>query len=330
MKKKKALLAQMIAVVMAAALTACGGSGSSTAAPAESTPAAEEAAAESTPADTAAANPADAMAAAPDGAAEAADAAAEEDPMVDVIDLSFDEGNLKYVGFEEANEGLTEEEKALVFKFDFTNNQTKPCPVHDVFWIRFFQNGAELQNNTPYSSKGGEQYDLVKAFFSNAMKGGTVTFGCIVVPKDDSPITIMASRNGDANAPYQMMEVNISDPGAAVAAEVPAEEMEAAVESAEAEGAIPSKDEIEDMLQGEWGLNVGAGSTFTFDDGDLTVESKGQVLEGTYEVNIEDSCIDGFFETNDGQIAKIHLPFKFDQDGNMELMNNANEKMTKN
>ena len=90
------------------------------------------------------------------------------------------------------------------------------------------------------------------------------------------------------------------------------------------------KDEIEDMLQGEWGLNVGAGSTFTFDDGNLTVESKGQVLEGTYEVNIEDSCIDGFFETNDGQIAKIHLPFKFDQDGNMELTNNANEKMVKN
>ena len=323
MRMKKGFLAFMIAAAMAATLAACGGGNSAT-------PATPAAPAEGSQADAAADTQGDAMAAVPGNAAEAADASEEADPMVDVIDLSFDEGNLKYVSFEEANEELTEEEKALVFKFDFTNNQTKPCQVHEVFRIQFFQNGAELQNNAAYSSKGGEQYDLLKAFFATAMKGGTVTFGCIVVPKDDSPITIMASRNGVANAPYQMMEVNISDPGAAVAAEMPAEEMEAAVESAEEEGAIPSKDEIEDILQGEWVLNVGDGSTFTFDDGDLIVESKGQVLEGTYEVNLEDSCIDGFFETTDGQVAKIHLPFKFDQDGNMVLTNNADEKMVKN
>ena len=254
----------------------------------------------------------DSGAAASSGSA-GAETAEEYDPMVDVIDLTFDEGNLKYVGFEKANDALTDEDGVLLFKFEFTNEQAKPSPATSVFWIQFFQNGTELKKNMPYSSKGGDQYDLCNAYYSDAMKGGTVSFALLVQPKDDSPITVMVSRNGGRSTdPYQMMEVDLTAE-AQETEEEPADEV--------------SVEEIEELLQGTWTL--GGTNRFIFDGGDLTVESNGQVLSGTYEVNQETACIDGHFDTNDGKTVTIHLPYKFDEDGRLVLMNNGNQELVK-
>lgn len=137
--------------------------------------------------------------------------AAEYDPKVSSIDLTLDGGNIRYDHFEQANAELTEEEGALVFVFDFTNAKSTPAMCQSTFRIQFFQNGAELNGNTTYSSSGGEQYELVHASFNEAMKDGTVRFGKIVVPKDDSPVTVMVSPNGATlEDNYQTMEVPIS------------------------------------------------------------------------------------------------------------------------
>ena len=90
-----------------------------------------------------------------------------------------------------------------------------------------------------------------------------------------------------------------------------------------------SEEEIDEQLQGEWVLNAGQGSVFSFDDGVMTVESDGMTLTGTYDINTEDSTINGHFKTNDGQIANVHLPYKIDDSGNLILMNNANVEMIK-
>ena len=319
MKMKRVLLGQMIAIAMVV-LTACGGNTAQT----TTTASTEESSVDAE----------DDKAEVSEQTAEAVSETQEADPMVETIDLSFDEGTLKYVGFEKANEGLTEAANALVFKFDFTNNQAKPAQSQSVFKIQFFQNGAELTNHASYSGKGGEQYELVYAYFSDAMKGGTVSFGMIVLPKDDSPITIMVSRNGGlADDQYQMMEVNISDNDVDYTAmeEAPVEEVEdAADQSGEAEetGTILSEEEIDELLQGEWELPDGGG-TFYFEDGEMTVSSQGMILVGPYEVNLENTCIDAHFKSNDGQVSTIHLPYKFDDDGNLILMNNHGGEIKK-
>ena len=141
--------------------------------------------------------------------------AAEYDPMVETIDLTLDGGSIRFDHVEEANAELTDSENALVFVFDFTNAQSEPAQMQNVFRLQFFQNGAELSNDASWSSTGGEQYDLCNAFFDSAMKGGTVTFGTLVVPEDNSPITVMVSPNGAAlEDNYQTMEVAIEESNA--------------------------------------------------------------------------------------------------------------------
>lgn len=76
-------------------------------------------------------------------------------------------------------------------------------------------------------------------------------------------------------------------------------------------------------------LNAGQGGVFSFDDGVMTVESNGKTLSGTYDINVEDSIIDGHFKSNDGQTVTIHMPYKVDEDGNLVLMNNANVELMK-
>ena len=90
-----------------------------------------------------------------------------------------------------------------------------------------------------------------------------------------------------------------------------------------------SEEEIDEQLQGEWVLNAGQGGVFSFDDGVMTVESNGKTLSGTYDINVEDSIIDGHFKSNDGQTVTIHMPYKVDEDGNLVLMNNANVELMK-
>ena len=71
------------------------------------------------------------------------------------------------------------------------------------------------------------------------------------------------------------------------------------------------------------------GGTFYFEDGEMTVSSQGMILVGPYEVNLENICIDAHFTSNDGQVSTIHLPYKFDDDGNLILMNNRGGEIKK-
>lgn len=124
--------------------------------------------------------------------------------------ISCDEGEVKYIGFQKADPKLTEEENAYVFVFDYTNHKDEPSMCQSTFWIQFFQNNSELPDDITYNSAAEEQYELVGAWFNEALKDGTVRFGKIIVPKDDSPITIMAKEQNNQDH-YETIEVNLSD-----------------------------------------------------------------------------------------------------------------------
>ena len=238
--------------------------------------------------------------------------AAEYDPNVETIDLTLEGGNIKYNHVEKADSDLTSAENALVFVFDFTNAQDKPASVQTVFRIQAFQNGVEL-TETPSYSTASDQYELVHAFLGEAMKGGTATFGKIVCPKDDSLITIVVGPNGAAREDnYQNMEVAIDNIGAGGG--------EAASEAASA-----STEEIDAKLRGTWTL--GERAVFTFDGDTVDIESDGQSMHGTYEVNPDASTIDGHLEATDATV-NIHLPYEYDGT-TLKIYNNAGEEMTK-
>ena len=131
------------------------------------------------------------------------------DSKVDKIDLSLEKGSIRFNRVERANAELTEAENALVFVFDFTGASEDPVAPTSAFIIDFYQNGVELTERPSYSSKGGEQYDLVKAANSGVMKGGSVSYGWLVAPKDNSPVTVVVKGNGTLEKDQQMMEVAI-------------------------------------------------------------------------------------------------------------------------
>ena len=80
------------------------------------------------------------------------------------INFTLDEGNIKYVKFVKADPELTEQENALILVFEYTNYQDRPSNVQSTFWIRCFQNGAELNESVSYSGAAKEQYDLIQSF----------------------------------------------------------------------------------------------------------------------------------------------------------------------
>lgn len=254
---------------------------------------------------------------------EAPTEAEEVDPYVTSIDLTTQAGNLQYVKFEPAADGLitpysgSEQsfEFSYVFSFAFKNFSAKPSQCQDAFRIQFFQNGVELDGNYSYSSKGGKQYDLVGAYFNNAMKDGTVTFGKIVVGTDDSPITIMVSEKGNSDN-YQMQEVSLTDT-------VDKQE----TDTKTAESPTVSEEKIDEALQGVW--NLSGQGTFTFLDGDfsLFITEANQTLSGTYSVNLEESQIDATVSASDGNV-NIHFPFTF-ENGVLTLKNNQGEALVK-
>lgn len=185
----KRAIAVILSSLFALLLCSCGSNGGSSSAPASATASASDSQTAAEPATT---------------------QEQEYDPAVDSIDLALDGGIIRFDHVERANAGLTDSENALVFVFEFTNEQNTPASVQSVFRLQFFQNGTELTSNLAYSSEGGDQFELVSAFMNDAMKGGSVTFGTIVEAKDDSPITIMAAPNGYAlEDNYQTMEVAI-------------------------------------------------------------------------------------------------------------------------
>lgn len=238
----------------------------------------------------------------------------EYDPAVGSIDLTLEGGSIRYNHFEKANAELTDSDNVLIFVFDFTNEQSVPAQVQSVFRIQFFQNGAELRNNLSYSSAGGDQYELVGAFFNNAMKGGTVTFGTLVEPKDDSPITVMVSPNGAAlEDNYQTMEVSINGEGGA--------------SEASSSTATVSTEEIDSALQGTW--EMGDQGIWTFDQGSLTFTIPDGIMSGTYEVDADASTIVCHLEATDGTV-NAYLPYAY-ENGTLHVFKNSDkaEEMTR-
>lgn len=130
------------------------------------------------------------------------------------IDYTIEGGSIRFDHIERAGDDLTDADDVLLFVYDFTNAQDKPSQAQGVFWIQYFQNGVELKNNLSYYTNAN-QHDLVQSAYSDALKGGTVTFAQIVQPKDDSPITVMVSPNPrSGNEEYPSMVVTFDNEGA--------------------------------------------------------------------------------------------------------------------
>ena len=232
------------------------------------------------------------------------------------IDLTVDGGSIKYVGFEKAHPDLTEEEDDYVFYFDFTNNVDEPQQSQNVFTIQFFQNGAELKKSVSWSGKAGEQYDVVSAYFNDALKGGTIHFGRIVIVDDNSPITILVKDRNDSKT-SQMMEVDISGAGGtSTTGEAETEKNESL-----------TADEVENLVSGRWVADDGSGEV-SFDAGSIVFTAQGQMLSGTYEVETEQSAIIGHLPVSDGQSLKITIPYTY-EDGNFVIYNNSGGTFTK-
>ena len=238
-----------------------------------------------------------------------------KDPTVETIDYSCELGKVKYIGFEKADPELTDEDDddAVIFKFEFTNLQNEPKQFQQCFVLRCYQNGVELTKNVSYSGHAKEQFELVGAFFNNALKDGTVTFGKLVDPEDDSPITITVQRNdGTSIDVCQMMEVNIKS-----------DDAEVSDEKQEDQNAV-SEDEIKDALQGTW-LLESSNATFVFSDEKVSIND-GE-LEGTYTINKDEGNVECTIDATDGQVL-IKLPFSYDG-STLTLSNNKNEELKK-
>lgn len=232
-----------------------------------------------------------------------------DNSKVESIDFTTENGTIKYIGFEAANPGLTDFENALVVKFEFTNLQDDAAQVQSAFHIEFFQNGVELNDSVSYSSEGGEQYDLVGAFFKDLLNGGTLTFGQIAVLEDNSPLTIKVTRNDGQGSEYQMMELDFAggQSGETAAAEVSAEAIDAA-------------------LQGTWSI-AGADGSLTFDQGTAVLMGGGTTASGTYTINTENSIIDASLVATDGNVS-VQIPYTF-TNGVLTVFNNNGQALTK-
>lgn len=244
------------------------------------------------------------------------DATAESPNEVDTINYETEKGTIVYTGYEfaewdlvENNQGLTENDPVLILKFDFTNKQTNPAQVQSAFQIQAFQNGVEIKGNLSWSS-GGSQYDLISNYFSDVLKGGTISFGCMFPLDDSSPVTIMVSdKDGDENA-YQMMTIEIEQDTAAAASSV-------------------TEAQVEEMLQGTWNLSSSAGGSgaFTFDQGTLTVVGGSSQMNGTYTIDLAGQMVSATLQATDGSV-RIELPFQVEGDA-LQLFNTAGENLIK-
>lgn len=245
----------------------------------------------------------------------AGETATETTNEVDTIHYETEKGTIVYTGYEfadwalvEGNQGLTQNDKVLILKFDFTNKQANPAQVQSAFQIQAFQNGTEINENLSWSSSGA-QYDLISDYFSDVLKDGTVSFGRMFPLEDNSPVTIMVSdKDGDENA-YQMMTIEL-DQDTITAASV-------------------TETQVETLLQGTWNLTSSAGGSgsFTFDQGNLTVVGNGSQMNGTYSVDLEGQKIAATLQATDGSVS-IELPFQCDG-STLQLFNTAKESLVK-
>lgn len=218
------------------------------------------------------------------------------------INLSVDEGTLKYIGAEKATEGLVSSNKDIDFnkviliKFEYTNKQEDPSECQDTFYIQTFQNGTEISDSLSFSGDGGEQYELVNNFFSEVLTGGTITFARMVMLKDDSPLTIIAKERGKSDSKKQTMEIDVSSIISATAE--PAEDKQ----STEAESKDES-DESEAAENKDVAKPIAIGEKIETADFDFTLNK----VELTYEVTPEDtSSVYSSYEAESGKVF-VHV-----------------------
>lgn len=157
--------------------------------------------------------------------------------------------------------------------------------------------------------------------------------------KDFENLDVLYELEGNLDMSVRDDKYSYSDLGGKLAFSIPealnagtavAENLAEGADAAGDEGSSAvSEEEIDEQLQGEWVLNAGNGGTFYFDEGKMTVESNEMTLSGTYDINIEKTCIDGHFKSNEGKDVTIHMPYKFDENGNFVLLNNANDELIK-
>ena len=225
--------------------------------------------------------------------------------------ISSDAGELKFIGIQKADPKLVEEENAYVFIYEFTNLKDDPAQCQSAFWLQYFQNNTEITaNSLTYFSEAKEQYDLVQAFYNEALKDGVVRFGQIVLPQDDSAVTIMAKEQNNQDH-YETIEVSLSD------GSVTGGESKGSGDSAEAA-------DIDPMLQGDWVLEET--NTFHFDNGAVSFSADGgKEFSGEYTINQDTSEIDCVVHDS-GQDTKFHLPYEI-KDGTLHLYNNHGSEM---
>ena len=233
--------------------------------------------------------------------------------MVEEIDYSNEKGAVKYIGFEKADPDLTDDDNddALVLIFEYTNLQNEVKAFWNDFQLKFYQEGTEIKEAGSWMTKAREQSDLVSAFFDTALKDGKITFGRIVLPKNNSPITVVLSGNSpESTGVCQMMEINIaSDTGT------------------EEKNSSPDEDTIKSALQGTW-RHEESGGSFTFTEDDVTLDNGNNgIMKGVYEINLEDKVIECTFNATDGKV-RVKMPFEYD-DGTLTLKNNRNEEVLK-
>ena len=241
---------------------------------------------------------------------ETAESAASEE-TVEKIDFSSEKGSVKFIGFEKADPKLTDDDNddALVFTFEYTNLQNEVKQFQKDFRLEFFQNGAELNQTPTYSGEAKKQYELVGAFFDKALEGGKITFGKIVLPEDDSPITVLLEGNGETySTVFQKMEVDIK-PGSA-----PAE--------TKSEG--PDAETVKSALQGTW-VHEASGGTFSFTGDNVSVNNGD--LKGTFTVDLDAGVIECTVNASDGKL-RIKLPFEYKNNA-LTLENNRGERLKK-
>lgn len=226
--------------------------------------------------------------------------------------ISCDDGELKFIEVQKADPKLTDAENAYIFVFEYTNYMDDPSECQNTFWIQYFQNNSELTNSTGWRSEAQEQYDLVNAQFNTALKDGTVRFGQIVTPKDNSPVTVMAKEMQNQDH-YETIEVDISD------------ETVSGDNGDENDSSV----DIESMLQGDWVLQDENDHFFRFEKPlivSLVDSESGNIVgAGTYTINQDSSSIDCVIKASDNDV-KFNLPYKI-EDGVLHLYNNQNKEL---
>ena len=128
--------------------------------------------------------------------------------------ISCNDENIKFIGFQKAKPDLTDQEGAYIFVYEYTNNTDEPYVYYQHFNINCFQNGSELGPKSykthVSSTKAKDQLELLEGEAKKAFNGGTIRFGVVVTPEDDSPITIMATEIGNKDN-RGILEINLID-----------------------------------------------------------------------------------------------------------------------